>query len=261
MRRTASPRAHLRRLAFLGALAAGAGSLGAGVWIPAKAELAQWLMNRAWSETQADRRRVRPWPWADTWPVARLTLPASRAPLIVLAGASGRNLAFAPAHMDGSALPGHAGVSVIAGHRDTHFRALESLAAGDHFEIEQPDGQTYTYEIVAVDVVDAREASIRLDAEGRRVMLVTCYPFDAVTPGGPLRYVVTGEVRAPSQNGHGSADRKSEPARLDDRARQARRQRTSITANQAIPTTRAALANGSSARAAALQSAASRNRL
>ena len=32
------------------------------------------------------------------------------------------------------------------------------------------------------------------------VALVTCWPFDAVTPGGPERYVVTGvPVGAPAQ--------------------------------------------------------------
>jgi sortase A len=173
-------------------LGSGAGLLATGLWMPAKAELAQWLMNRAWAQTQADRRVVRPWPWADTWPVARLKLPASDQPLTVLAGASGRNLAFGPAHMDGSALPGHAGVSVIAGHRDTHFGALEALEVGDRFEIEQPDGSTHGYAVAAVDIVDAEHASLRLDADESLVVLVTCYPFDALAPGGSLRYVVTG---------------------------------------------------------------------
>lgn len=182
----------LRRLAMLTLLGSGAGLLATGLWMPAKAELAQWLMNRAWTRTQADRRVVRPWPWADTWPVARLKLPASDQPLTVLAGASGRNLAFGPAHMDGSALPGHAGVSVIAGHRDTHFGALEALEVGDRFEIEQPDGATHGYAVAAVDIVDAEHASLRLDADESLVVLVTCYPFDALAPGGSLRYVVTG---------------------------------------------------------------------
>ena len=65
--------------------------------MPVKAEVAQQLLNRAWTATSDDRRNVKPWPWADTWPVARLRLPGSGEPLTVLAGASGRNLAFAPA--------------------------------------------------------------------------------------------------------------------------------------------------------------------
>jgi sortase A len=94
--------------------------------------------------------------------------------------------------MDGSATLGTAGVSVIAGHRDTHFRELGKLAIGDRFEIELPDGATYVYEIAEIDVIDAERTMLRLDAEESVVALVTCYPFDAVVPGGSLRYVVMG---------------------------------------------------------------------
>ncbi|HEX6999839.1 MAG TPA: class GN sortase [Gammaproteobacteria bacterium] len=187
-----------RKLAAASLLLAGAALLLAGaalllwsVWIPVKAEVAQLLLNRAWAATQDDRRAVKPWPWADTWPVARLELPTADGPLTVLAGASGRNLAFGPALMDGTAAPGTAGVSVIAGHRDTHFRALERLRVGDRFRIERPDGAVYAYEVTAIDVVDATETTLRLDADESIVALVTCWPFDAVVPNGPLRYVVT----------------------------------------------------------------------
>jgi len=182
----------LRRFVLMALIGTGAALLVAGVWMPVKAELAQQLLNRAWAATNDDRRAVRPWPWADTWPIARLTLPTSDGPLTVLAGASGRNLAFGPALMDGSAPPGTAGVSVIAGHRDTHFRTLADLSIGDRFEIEQPDGSVYVYEVAAIDVVDVEDAMLRLDADESIVALVTCYPFDAVAPGGSLRYVVTG---------------------------------------------------------------------
>jgi sortase A len=176
-------------------VALGVGLLAAGLWLPAKAALAQQLLNRAWSDTAASGAAVPPWPWADTWPVARLTLPGARAPLTVLAGASGRTLAFAPALMDGSALPGTPGVSVIAGHRDTHFRSLANLAIGHEFSLERPDGSTYTYEVMALDVVDSERAMLRLDADESYVALVTCWPFDAVSVGGNWRYVVTGRLR------------------------------------------------------------------
>jgi sortase A len=177
---------------------AGAALLAAGFWMPAKAELAQALLNRAWTATLASggASHVRPWPWADTWPVARLHFPERAEPLTVLAGASGRNLAFAPALMDGSARPGEPGVSVIAGHRDTHFRALADLKLGERFELELPDGSWHVYEVAAIDVVDSTSAALRLDAAESTIALVTCWPFDAVAPGGALRFVVTG--RAPA---------------------------------------------------------------
>ena len=126
--------------------------------------------------------------------MARLTLPGSDEPLTVLAGASGRNLAFAPALLDGSAAPGSPGVTVIAGHRDTHFRPLATLAIGDELTLERPDSSVLTYEVAALDVIDSERAELRLDADQSIVVLVTCWPFDAVTVGGSWRYVVTARL-------------------------------------------------------------------
>jgi sortase A len=184
-----------RRFAIGALLALGLALLAAGFWMPAKAELAQHLLNRAWQRTAAGDAAAKPWPWADTHAVARLTLPGSAEPLTVLAGASGRNLAFAPALLDGSAPPGADGVTVIAGHRDTHFRPLATLALGDELTLERPDGSTLEYEVAALDVVDSARAELRLDAEESIVVLVTCWPFDAVDVGGSWRYVVTARQR------------------------------------------------------------------
>src|SRR6476620_7642942 len=104
---------------------------GHGAWIHAKAQLAQYLLQRAWTRTLEGERDARPWPWADTWPVARLRVPAHGVDLIVLDGVSGRTLAFAPGHASGSPVPGEMGTSVISGHRDTHFRFLGALKPDD----------------------------------------------------------------------------------------------------------------------------------
>jgi sortase A len=185
----------LRRLAVAALIALGVALLAAGFWLPAKAELAQHLLNRAWQRTTVGDAAAKPWPWADTHPVARLKLPGSDEPLTVLAGASGRNLAFAPTLLDGSAPPGSDGVTVIAGHRDTHFRSLASLALGDELTLERPDGSVLTYEVADLDVVDSTRAELRLDADESIVVLVTCWPFGAVDVGGSWRYVVTARQR------------------------------------------------------------------
>jgi len=195
----------LRRAAILMLLLLGAALLAMGLYLPAKAALAQELLNRAWAASRDDQRTVKPWPWADTWPVARLQLPGEGAPLTVLAGASGRNLAFAPALLDGSAEPGAPGVTIIAGHRDTHFHALKDLALGDEFTLERPDGVTLRYAVAALDVIDVDRDVLRLDADESVVVLVTCWPFDAVAPGGPGRYVVTGvPLGVPTQSARAS---------------------------------------------------------
>ena len=165
--------------------------LGHGAYIPAKAWVAQELMQRAWQRSGDGERRARPWPWADTWPVARLTARRDTVNLIVLAGGSGRTLAFGPGHLSASVLPGEYGNAVIAGHRDTHFGFLRDIALGEVIDIESADGKRTGFEVVEVDIVDSRTAALALETDVPMLSLVTCYPFDAVEPGGPLRFIVS----------------------------------------------------------------------
>src|SRR6185295_2381085 len=119
-----------RRLIVLALLLLGLGALVQGSWIFCKAAFAQVLLRRAWAEARAGAPQARPWPWADTWPVARLMSPVRGVDLIVLEGATGSSMAFGPGHVQGSAAPGSLGNVALAGHRDTHFRFLQQLAPG-----------------------------------------------------------------------------------------------------------------------------------
>jgi sortase A len=165
--------------------------LGRGAWIHLKARLAQHLLQRAWARTARGEAQARPWPWADTWPVARLRVPAHGVDLIVLSGVSGRTLAFGPGHAPASVAPGTPGTAIVTGHRDTHFRFLERVKPGDEVLVELPGGRPTRLTIEEVSVVDSRTAMIRSEDQAAGLILMTCYPFDAVVPGGPLRYVVT----------------------------------------------------------------------
>lgn len=172
-------------------LALGFWQLGQGAYIPAKAWFAQELMLRAWDRATEGSAEPAPWPWADTWPVARLLAKGGETDLIVLAGGSGRTLAFGPGHLSASATPGERGNSVIAGHRDTHFAFLRDIEMGDSLLIESIGGSRHVYKVIGIDVVDSRRGSLQLDTEASILSLVTCYPFDTEEPGGPLRFVVT----------------------------------------------------------------------
>src|SRR2546421_8961149 len=189
------------RFALSGAVAVllvvGGMSLGSGAYLYAKAQLGQWLLHRAWARTQASGKPARPWPWADTQPIARLMVPRQRVDLLVLAGASGRTLAWGPGHLDGSAAIGVAGNAVLSAHRDTHFRFLARVAIGDRLVVERADGRRLAYRVRDIAIVDARELAMPRDTEYPTLTLVTCYPFDALVPGGPLRYVVTAEADLP----------------------------------------------------------------
>ena len=177
-------------LLLLGALQV----IGAG-WIHAKARLAQWLIADAWQESLArGGAPVRPWPWADTWPVARLQVPSLEVDQYVLAGATGNALAFGPGHHSLTAMPGQNGVSMLAGHRDTHFSFLRRLQRGTLVAVEDGAGQTHSYRVSGVRVVDTRSTRLVLPEAGDpRLWLLTCYPFDAVASGGELRYLVSAD--------------------------------------------------------------------
>jgi sortase A len=181
----------LRALAV--ALAAvGAWQVGSGVWIYAKAGLGQHLLQRAWARTLAGEREVKPWPGADSWPVARLRVPAHGIDLVVLDGVSGRTLGWAPGRAGGG--PRGAGI-ILSGHRDTHFRFLPRLAPGDEIVVETSDRAPARFTVREAMVVDSRTAVIGHAPDGAAgLVLLTCYPFDALAPGGWLRYVVTADA-------------------------------------------------------------------
>jgi sortase A len=180
-----------RVVAALLALLAAWLALDAG-WLHAKAWLAQELLADAWQQSQATGSARKPWPWADTHPVARLRVPARGIDQIVLAGDAGRTLAFGPGWAESSALPGTHGTPVISGHRDTHFAFLRELAAGDDIALQGTQGEA-NYRVVSMRVADARRESLVVADDDDALLLVTCWPFDAVVPGGPLRYVVRAE--------------------------------------------------------------------
>ena len=168
--------------------------LGSGAYIPAKAWLAQELMLRAWRQAGSGVHRPTPWPWADTYPVLRLTSKARDIDLIVLAGGSGRTLAFAPGHLSASALPGERGNTVVAGHRDTHFRFLGDIEKGELLNVESASGRKHVYQVLGADIVDSRKGGLILDTDAAMLTLVTCYPFEARESGSPLRYIVTAKM-------------------------------------------------------------------
>ena len=173
-------------------------ALAIGLWIPFKALVAQELLALAWAESQARQTQVRPWPWADTFPVARLTLGEPSQSMIVLDGAHGESLAFGPGQVFGDS--GRAGPTVIAGHRDTHFEVLKRLNRGSELRLQDRTGQWRFYRVSEIRVVDSRHQQINTATlPNDALILVTCYPFDGLERQGPLRYVVEA-VATPGQS-------------------------------------------------------------
>jgi sortase A len=188
----------MHRLIFPSLLAAiGLVLFGHGAYIHAKAAVAQILLERAFTDTIASGHPVKPWSWADTTPVARITVKRIHAGAIALAGSSGQALAFGPGHVELTAQPGERGVAVYAAHRDTHFRFLQAMRIGDEIEITRDDGKTFHYRADAAHVVRFDESGIDPVSSGHELVLSTCWPFDAVTPG-PERYILHATMIAPA---------------------------------------------------------------
>lgn len=172
----------------------GVGLLGEGLWIKAKAALAQILLDRAFAQSVATGKPVKPWSWADTWPVARIAVPRLQVSAIALAGGSGQALAFGPGHLARTARTGERGTVVFAAHRDTHFRFLGDLKSGDEIKITRDDGVTFTYEMTGADIVRWDRSEIDAGASGYKLALATCWPLDGKF-AGPLRYVVHARLK------------------------------------------------------------------
>jgi len=172
---------------------AGAVLIGQGVYIHAKAMLAQVLLDRAFTRSLATGTPVKPWSWADTWPVARVAVPRLGASVIVLAGSSGQALAFGPGQVERTPEAGEKGTAIYSAHRDTHFAFLKEVRIGDDITVTRRDGRAFRFRVVATSVVRWDQSGIDPSSPGRRLVLATCWPLNAHT-AGPMRYLVRAEL-------------------------------------------------------------------
>jgi len=159
------------------------------IWIHAKAMLAQVLLKQAWEQTIVQKQPVKPWPWADTWPVARLLSPEEKQDMIVLASQNGATLAFGPGMLQAGAKPGQPGTCILAGHRDTSFSFLQNLQLGDTIILEDNTGVRWRYKVSSTTVRQADELYLKQSSLAQ-LALITCYPFNAIRPGTSQRYLV-----------------------------------------------------------------------
>jgi len=171
----------------------GVWNIGQGSYIYAKAYLAQYLIESSWQTVIQNQEIKKPWPWADTWPVSRMLMAEHDVDLYILAGDNGRTLAFGPGYRFGTPKPGDIGNSIISAHRDTHFEFLKNVAVDEKFTLQTDKGLILEYQIVDIRISHYQNAMIPDPDEVSMLTLVTCFPFDRLTIGGPLRYLVIAE--------------------------------------------------------------------
>ncbi|HTA23252.1 MAG TPA: class D sortase [Terriglobales bacterium] len=117
-----------------------------------------------------------------------LDIPRLGLTVAVLQGTSSRILRLGAGHIEGTPLPGEAGNSAIAGHRDTFFRDLKDIRPKDEIQL-QTATTILRYEVDWVKVVDPDDLSVLAPSTESALTLVTCYPFYLVGPA-PRRFVV-----------------------------------------------------------------------
>jgi sortase A len=184
----------LHVLVSLAPLVVGAALLAEQVWLRGKAAVAAMMIDRAFAVHLEDGAPHRPWNWADTHPIARLSVPRLGIRRTVLAGSSGSSLAFGPGHLSGSAAPNLPGNCVLAGHRDSWFAFLRELRVGDEILLRTAEGRR-RYRVRALEVRSMRDTTVLAPSATRRLTLVTCFPFGGLRRG-ELRFVVTCEEDA-----------------------------------------------------------------
>lgn len=185
-----SLRRFLKFTVMLGLIGGGFYLAASNLMVPAKAHLSVFLIEDAWQKTLAGKEDTKPWPWMDSKPVAKLSIPSKNIEQIIMEGVSGQTLAFAPGWHDGTARPGENGISLIAAHKDTHFTYLKDLNKGDLLSLQTEKGYQIDYRIEELKILD--EPSLQVQDHDKQSVLIlsTCYPFGNWNSNGDMRFVV-----------------------------------------------------------------------
>ncbi len=120
--------------------------------------------------------------------IGRIDIPRLGISVIVLEGTAARTLRRSVGHIRDTALPGEPGNVGISGHRDTFFRPLRNIRAGDLVALTTLTGE-YRYRVVSTKVVPPEDVAVLDAGREESLTLVTCYPFYYVGPA-PSRFIV-----------------------------------------------------------------------
>ncbi len=178
-----------RNALLITTLLLGIGAFVKGGYTHLKAQFAQHLLEHAWTHGVLSKQAKKPWPWADTQAVARLAVSGQNLSMIVLDGISGESMAFGPGMIKTRGTSNHTMI-VIGGHRDTHMSFLQDLTLGDNLQIENIDGSIENYIVKETLISNVDNEQLQINNSENSMVLVTCFPFDSIVTGGPLRYVV-----------------------------------------------------------------------
>ena len=120
--------------------------------------------------------------------LTRISIPKINLDAVIVEGTSHKALLRGPGHLTDTPAPGEAGNSVISAHRDTFFRHIHELSAGDLIDIQR-DGHSYVYEVTGKKIVGSADTSVLKQTSDPQLTLITCYPTYFIGPA-PERLIV-----------------------------------------------------------------------
>lgn len=101
---------------------------------------------------------------------------------------SDNNIMIAPVSLTPPPSRTFRGNSIIAAHRDLHFRFLKDVRLGDEFKLQSRDGE-YNFRVTKLSVVKISDRTLLRPSSESVLTLVTCYPFYYVG-SAPQRFIV-----------------------------------------------------------------------
>jgi sortase A len=120
--------------------------------------------------------------------IGEILIPRLGLSAMVVQGESPAILRHAVGHLADTALPGEIGNVVLAGHRDTFFRPLKGVRAGDAITLRTLKGD-HEYLVESTAVVAPTAVDVLDPTGGRTLTLITCFPFSYVG-AAPNRFIV-----------------------------------------------------------------------
>ena len=170
-------------------------------WLPIKGWLSEQLISYSWHQTVDLQQKTKPWPWADTYPIAELSFERLNKHVVVLNGGDPTTLAFSAGAIAPFNQARSAHTFVVAGHRDSHFSFLDGVVMNDIISLADKHGQSQLYQVEAIDIVDASTGELPILADDSQLILITCYPFtntrniaNVAGSNSNERYVITARL-------------------------------------------------------------------
>jgi sortase A len=125
---------------------------------------------------------------SETGAIGLIEIPRLELSVAVLEGDDERTLRMGVGHLRETPLPGRAGNTALAGHRDSWFRPLRHLQVGDDIRLSTSEG-TFLYRVQRTLIVEPDDLSVLAQDGSTALTLITCYPFTYIG-AAPRRFIV-----------------------------------------------------------------------